>query len=92
MKKYLVICFMSLMLAGCLSGGGGGGGGNNPTPGITTNSDSNSGNDYNAGSTNDPSTSPNVKTYHNPEPASMIMLTIGLAGLAAARFLKKKRS
>ena len=83
MVKVITLAMVLLLLCGCK---GGGGGGTTSDPGSNAYySDSSSG----SGSTTD-NYVPGDNTMVNPEPSSMILLGIGLAGLAAAAKKRKK--
>lgn len=78
----LVVCAIPLtLLTGCLGGGGGGGGssaGSSSTDFVSGSSDGSS------------SYSASLPTYHNPEPSSLALLGVGLAGLMISKRKKKK--
>ena len=87
---YLLLVFLAVAL--CVTGcGGGGGGGSDPSGSGTINSSSSSpGGQATAGdaSVNDESKG---NTYDTPEPATLSMLVVGIAGVASYLFFRRRR-
>jgi len=86
MVRVITLAMILLLLCGCK----GGGGGETASDPRSNTSGSDSGiiipDNPDSGSYVGP-----VETYHTPEPSSMVLLGIGLAGLAAAAAKKKKK-
>ncbi|MEW6074732.1 MAG: PEP-CTERM sorting domain-containing protein [Candidatus Omnitrophota bacterium] len=81
--KLLVLLVPLVLLTGCLGGSGGGGGssaGSSSSPSYFASSDSDSYSSFSA----------SLPTYHNPEPSSLALLGVGLAGLMMSKRKKKK--
>jgi hypothetical protein len=81
-----LMSFVILTLAGCLGGGGGGSGssfgGSGSSSSFASSGSGSSGSGSGAGS--------DVATTHNPEPASILLLSSGLLGLAL-RYRKRHK-
>jgi len=91
--KLLVVLIPLALLTGCLGGGGGGGGSSADTSSsYFASSSSDTSSSYFASSDSDSysSFSASVPTYHNPEPSSLALLGVGLAGLMMSKRKKKK--
>lgn len=88
--KLLVLLSLGLLVAGCKSGGGGGGSASSSGAGSLYADNPNPPASFYYASTTDSGSGTSVPTYHNPEPTSIALLGIGLAGLAARRLRKKK--
>lgn len=81
MRKLLFILAVAMLIAGCKSGGGGSG-----------SVSSSGGSPLYSGITSESTDLAEGADYSNPEPSTMVLFGIGLAGLAARGLRKNKRS
>lgn len=87
MLKFLIILVMLISITGCRSGGSGSGSGS-----LALFDSNDSGTSSNVITSDYGTGSPEVPSYPNPEPSTVILFGIGLGGLLAAKLRKKKRS
>jgi len=92
MRLLIVLIFATVLIAGC-SGSGGGSGTSTTTGSVSgaLSTDNGSGN-VTVDPGNETNTTNIVHRTHNPEPSTIILFGIGLAGIARLALRKKKKA
>lgn len=87
MVKRLLILIAVILIFGCL------GDGSSSSPASDTGSGSRGSSEFSssASASDNSGVNPGIQTYHNPEPSSIALLAIGLAGLGI-RVLRKRKN